>query len=439
MPEMPTIDISVMIAQADNTFILDLINRERNYQPDFMRLINTNWFIDRTEDKTGVFAWDTSSPGFPINAKTQLGIYIGLSTFNHCVDAWNFLARGIGALIRGDIYSCIHMVYYSELRSVMSILASKGIGVFDKAHIQFDAKGNLWKADSSKRAIGTHRFVELALNEIEQSNSSIISDIFNNVQIDGINLHDIVNVSGFNLSSLLGGHAFTKFFALWSIDLSIMSDRELRNTSSYRPAFQRNPVPNDMINRISEIWTALEPLPGNPFVQLDKAIIWETVDNLANITGTSKNSLIKTLSTTFQSSELNKLLNSVPYGKWILDETKKYQTQPKMCFSDPFPMIARAIFLGRMSAGMARSFMGNFDVDFILPWCLNFAEMVGIIESQSNVSNLDDLFVDILDALTPFDQITNSNSALFEISRNLAGELSTLSQFERVPLWGLGT
>src|SRR4051812_19836835 len=60
--------------------------------------------------------------------KKPLGEYIASSTILHCYDGWNYISRASESLINGDISTAIHLIYYSELRSVMSLMASQGIG-----------------------------------------------------------------------------------------------------------------------------------------------------------------------------------------------------------------------------------------------------------------------------------------------------------------------
>src|SRR5262249_16005771 len=68
-----------------------------------------------------------------LNAK-QLAQYIAASGFLHLVDGWSYLGRSVQSLLRGDPHRAIHLAYYGELRAAMSILATEGIGVFNRNH-----------------------------------------------------------------------------------------------------------------------------------------------------------------------------------------------------------------------------------------------------------------------------------------------------------------
>src|SRR6185436_17477307 len=76
-----------------------------------------------------------------INA-ADLAAYIAASAPLHCADGWVFASRALAALVCGDANTARHMGYYAELRAAMSILASEGVGVFDKYHYVVPAQGN---------------------------------------------------------------------------------------------------------------------------------------------------------------------------------------------------------------------------------------------------------------------------------------------------------
>jgi hypothetical protein len=58
--------------------------------------------------------------------------YLATSVFIHCFNGWNYLSAAVNSMLEGDYGSAIHSAYYAELRSIFSILASQGIGVFNK-------------------------------------------------------------------------------------------------------------------------------------------------------------------------------------------------------------------------------------------------------------------------------------------------------------------
>jgi hypothetical protein len=77
--------------------------------------------------------------------------YIAASSVAHCADGWGYLGRSIEAHLRGDGNVSRHLGYYAELRAALGLLASEGIGVFDRNHFVVDRQKS---ATTSKRPAG---------------------------------------------------------------------------------------------------------------------------------------------------------------------------------------------------------------------------------------------------------------------------------------------
>ena len=65
----------------------------------------------------------------------EINTYISASSISHLIDSWGYLSGAISSLLNGNKPIAIHLAYYSELRAVMSFLASEGIGVFNNQHV----------------------------------------------------------------------------------------------------------------------------------------------------------------------------------------------------------------------------------------------------------------------------------------------------------------
>jgi hypothetical protein len=91
----------------------------------------------------------------------QLARYLAASVLIHCFDGWAFLSNSVDCLLDGDVGTSIHLAYYAELRSVMSFLASEGIGVFNRHHYWLDAAGNCHRLNGP----GTHDLVWYGLRQ----------------------------------------------------------------------------------------------------------------------------------------------------------------------------------------------------------------------------------------------------------------------------------
>ena len=71
-----------------------------------------------------------------------LAEYMSISAPTHALDGWSLLGRSVNCLLKGDPYSAMHLAYYAELRATIAILASEGIGIFDRFHCIVDGTGN---------------------------------------------------------------------------------------------------------------------------------------------------------------------------------------------------------------------------------------------------------------------------------------------------------
>ena len=90
-----------------------------------------------------------------IQEARHLSQYIAASCVLHCADGWAYLGKAILAVLRGDPHRSRHFGYYAELRAAMSLLASEGIGVFDKKHAVIDARNSVALFTGN---YGTHQF-----------------------------------------------------------------------------------------------------------------------------------------------------------------------------------------------------------------------------------------------------------------------------------------
>ena len=136
---------------------------------DAMSRIATNfsddhWFAQHhlyraspTESRYGRLRRDIGNGNVNDNALAE---YVGVSAPTHTFDGWSLLSRSVSCLLRGDPYSAVHLAYYAELRATIAILASEGIGIFNRKHCIVDRNGNCElinvKGRPRNRVLGTH-------------------------------------------------------------------------------------------------------------------------------------------------------------------------------------------------------------------------------------------------------------------------------------------
>ena len=108
----------------------------------------------------------------PLSAHYQrnLAQYIAASSILHANDGWCYLGRAVSALMNGDPHRSLHLAYYAELRAAMALLASEGVGIFNKKHYVLNGPNMATRLSSSQ---GTHRIawdaLEFWMNNLRQA------------------------------------------------------------------------------------------------------------------------------------------------------------------------------------------------------------------------------------------------------------------------------
>lgn len=380
----------------------------------------------------------------PNNIRHQdLAEYIGISILSHCYDGWNFLSRGVEALVKGDISSCIHFIYYSELRAAMSIMAQEGIGVFENKHLYYDRHSNphIFKGP-------THLTVDQLMTEWAK-NGSRKETVFETIKLNNHSLKNWITATGSSSSGAYANSLLEEWLSNWSIDLRFESDKKLRNEMSYRPHFEIPPISiPPLLDQLSEIWLSLEPIDSNRFPNLDmhlsriaiEKLYLQTTGNLPTHTG-FENYLKNTFETIGEPVKQKLfefiLRRSSPDDHIIIREASRDITNNRMNLTDPIPMICRSLLLLRFATGFANQIMvgSNVDLKHLKFWWQDIAIKIGIIESSSDIETFD-LYADIQESINSLKD--SGISSIFET--NLFGypDLVNLKQFQRICFWGLG-
>ena len=215
-----------------------------------------------------------------INSKSHtikdrdLGEYVAASAVIHCFDGWSFLGRALEAEMAGDPDAARHMGYYAELRAAMSVLASGGIGVFDRQHVVVT---ETQQCNAIPREFGsTHEFVWEAL-EIWAKQRAGRDAVLGSVKPGGISLSEWLRQS-----SLSSNFVATDWLRRWGLDLSrIASDRRARNLSSYRPTTLTSPGPRavgETMKSVLHFWDMCDPSHSGGFPVLDQYLLRRSLD-----------------------------------------------------------------------------------------------------------------------------------------------------------------
>jgi hypothetical protein len=437
------------VANSSNSILLDALRSLSKHQFPKERIIGPrNKYKESTITKTNHITFASGNIDIP-----QISQYIASSVIAHCYDGWNFLSRGIDALLSGDISTAVHLFYYSELRAVMSIMAFEGIGIFDKKHIYFDSAKveHVFKKNVAGEQLTTHKAADELIIEWASLNSKK-NIVFKSINVNNRSLNEWVNASGHSATSGYASSVVNDWFKSWSIDLKLNLDQKLRNEMSYRPHFNINGVNiHQKINQLIQIWEGLEPTDSNRFIELDMHLLRITIEQLfKRITGktTRDRSYLIFVNHIFDS--LGESKSQILYNfilrlhnredHILISEAKKDLRNPEINYKDPIPMICRSILLLRFATGCTNfmiidSGLNHSDLKF---WWEEFAYKAGI--TNSNPSGIDpiDLYIDVSDSVS---KIKSYSNLLTNIKQtNLLGlpDLCNLKQFQRVCFWGMG-
>ncbi|MGY4399236.1 hypothetical protein [Bradyrhizobium sp. USDA 3315] len=381
----------------------------------------------------------------------QLSQYIAASTVLHCADGWSYLGRALMALLGGDSARAIHLAYYAELRAAMSLLATEGIGVFSNAHFFIDAPNS---AKLMQTRSGTHNFVWDCLKYWGmQSRSGLLFSRL--VRPYGRTLDDwLIPVGG---SSSVAPQA-QRWFLQWGMDLKVLSsDRDARNTSSYRPSglLQQNPIEAEaVLSFVRETWAALEPSPLSSFEGIDRHILRIALERVFKGT-TGKNPSEEpakfgaTVASVLKRQDLPVHLESGWAGflkrQTVPDDLLlvKYSKEDPASALGHFAVTARATLMLRIASGAAAETVqaAGFTASDIAFWSSGLGRGRGLSDALDVDGAATELWADIEDHLRSVGEFQSEYTAAdqtFSLAGTKIGQsLFGLGSCERVAIWSL--
>jgi hypothetical protein len=371
------------------------------------------------------------------------------------MDAWGYLGKSIEAHLGGNPDISRHLGYYAELRAAMALLATQGIGVFDKIHSIVNKQH---KCMYLKNAGGTHAFAWDALENWAETQAA--GDLlFNVIKPGGLPLIDWLNHS--SLAAGLHGILAKKWLLEWGLDLKrLKEDRDARNSSSYRPtAFSSSRAINvrDALKFVKRFWEICEPNESARFPVLDRYILRLSLD-IAFLK--SHNYSRKKAKRRFK-DKVNEMLRVLNPGdltaqQWvtflnyadssdlplILKEARK--TDPPATPRHHIQVLARATLLIRVATGASYACLrtlSGFDKSDLEFWWTRIGEDRCLWHEGNPPDRFVDLWTDIREALNAIEaweeehkENKTSYNKLWQEQR-AAGLLGTC---ERIGLWGLG-
>lgn len=344
------------------------------------------------------------------------------------MDGWSYVARALNSLVSGDAHAARHLAYYGELRAALSILASSGIGIFNKRNAVVDASGVVHIL--AERA--THDMCWATISEwalLADSLKRMVSPL----RLAGTSILDPFREFFPSGASVAAGHLMTE----WGFDLAQgAEDRDERNWSSYQPtAFAGiHTTPADDTAFLKMFWESLRP--GGMVLERHLLRILLEVearahgDQLATYK-VSYDRLDDGLKAIVPFDFLTRVTDAVDHDFLV-------HASQRAVPAHPYSMICRAALLLRLATGMAeRSLVaaGIQPAAQFEAWWKEFGVSHGLwapdAEPATSFELWDDLDVAIEDATAaPTAHRHRWISAL-------AGSAVRICETERAALWGL--
>lgn len=383
---------------------------------------------------------------------TEFKTYLAGSSLAHILDGWMYLSNAFNSLLNGDSGAAIHLAYYAELRSAMSILATEGIGVFDKKHFgTFDSNDcQIFQYPSRERMKGsTHQFVWNAMEKWSNSAYKPSPEILEIFKVRGRTFFELTEYFHPTTvgSTLLGVQTIKSWLKEWCFDIrSYRDDREERNEVSYRPQriknFSQSIDFQNVINELNNYWSVISPSATDKYSLLDTYLLRKLYDGLYSSIGAPyvRRELIQN---SFNQHGINDetLFNFLDFQTPYNNDHIIFQ-QASIRQTTPLSIIARATLLLRISVGLVSQLynaggINKNELDFI--WN-NYAIDNGFWDTENIPADFNNLWTDIQPSLNDLNIDINTpgiNNSRFSIALRNHQELLHLGQINRACLWGL--
>lgn len=393
--------------------------------------------------------------------QSKINSFLAASSLSHLLDGWLYLSNAFNAVLNGDEATAIHLSYYAELRSAMSILATEGIGVFSDKHIAVYSpstngeipenyyKGSPPNQSYKQPSYQTHKFVWDIMEKWANSAYKPNSEILKIFKVHGRDFHELTeffhpSVAG---SNLLTVQTVKDWLKDWCFDIKkYRNDRDSRNESSYRPQrivnFNQTINFNSIISELDKYWSIISPSGVDKFSLLDKYLLRKLYDTLySKITTTStKHELITNAFTQLGITDLP-LFNFLDYQVPFQNDHIIF-SQASLKKTTTLSILARATLLLRISVGLVSQLYkdGGVQKDE-LNFVWNQYGIDGGFWSPGNIhTDFNNLWIDVqtsLDDLKLDIQTLGANANIYEIKSRKPQEIIHFGQINRACLWGL--
>jgi len=393
--------------------------------------------------------------------QSKINSFLAASSLSHLLDGWLYLSNAFNAVLNGDESTAVHLSYYAELRSAMSILATEGIGVFSDKHIGVyspttngEIPENYYKGVAPNRSYKqppypTHKFVWDIMEKWSNSAYKPDNEILKIFKVHGKNFHELTEFfhPSTAVSSLLTVQTVKEWLKEWCFDIKqYRNDRDNRNEASYRPQriinFSNTLNFTSIITDLEKYWSIISPSGSDKFSLLDKYLLRKLFDTLYSkiITTSTKEDLIINA---FNQLGINDqiLFNFLDYQAPFQDDHIIF-SQAGLKKTTTLSILARATLLLRISVGLVSQLYKDGGIQKNE---LNFVwdqyGLDGGFWSTGNIyANFNDLWSDVQASVTDLKLDVNSvdlNTDIYSIKSRRPQEIIHFGQINRACLWGL--
>lgn len=359
--------------------------------------------------------------------------YVAASAPVHVLESTRYLGRAIQALLLQDFGVAKHLAYYAELRSTMGVLATEGIGVFDKWHVVLVDNYTFEKVPQK---VPTHEFVWEAFDlwTREVSSSKLLSDA---VVAWGLSLGEFCSAT-FSGATL---HPYIQaVLQEWGVDLqTYVEDRRSRNVASYRPAFAAITTTRGRITPIEfvqEFWALFEPSTIHSFEFVDRPMFRGCYRAMRSQVVT-KGSVLSRL----RQQGITQAQSIAQYvGQPDLKKPLVFKLAAVKIGRDPaehaMAMMSRAMLLVRIAIGSCSALLADagFGIGDVRQWLQAITDASGI--TRGPFVDGAELWDDVEDAMSELKALLPLPDQHELIMQN-SSVVATLQQCERLSVWGL--
>lgn len=346
----------------------------------------------------------------------------------HAIDGWSYLGRAFSALLSGQTHVARHLSYYAELRAALSILASSGIGVFNRRNAVVDATGAVHIM--SKRP--THDMAWQALAEWSIKPSSL-ERLIKPIRLSGMSLLDPFREFFPAQASIAAG----ELMAEWGFDLEQgATDRDQRNWSSYQPTALRTllTTPAQDLAFLRMFWNACRP--GG--VELERHLLRILLEREARLHGLELYEYSHSYARLQESIKAIVPLSFLERVNDPVDHAFLINMADRSLPAPPYAMMCRAGLLLKLATGIAEENLraaGVQPVNQFDSWWQEFGAQHGLWPPGRAPITTADLWDDVDAALEESAEAPTNHR--YEWISALASNAMRMCETERVALWGL--